>query len=137
MPKISYLPPPDIFKDLIKRYQKAQKLTASDIGKRMSKSADAVRCKLHRGTDKWTVADVRAWCKALNITSAEEVGNAILGHWRKGTVESVKACGIQRDGCGYTVWYDGRVVAEGLSLEKAGRLLDGLCYDKEEENEHK
>lgn len=81
MPKVKYLgtvPPPDMLKDLFKRYQKAQKLSSTDIGDRMNKSGESVRCKLHRGTDTWTVADVRLWCEALGITSAEEIGRAIL-----------------------------------------------------------
>lgn len=81
MPKVKYLgtvPPPDMLRDLIKRHQKAQKLSSSEIGERMNKSGDAVRVKLHRGTDNWTVADVRQWCEVVGITSAEELGRAIL-----------------------------------------------------------
>ena len=41
-----------------------------------------------------------------------------------------KASSIQGTENGYTVWYDGNKVAEGLSLEEAGRLLDKLCYEE-------
>ena len=82
MPKIKYItaavPPPDMLRDLYKRHQKAQGLSSADMGERLGKSAEAVRGKLHRGTDTWTVADVRLWCKTLGITSAEEIGKAIL-----------------------------------------------------------
>ena len=39
-----------------------------------------------------------------------------------------KPSGIQGTDNGYIVWYDGRIVAEGLSLEEAGKVLDELCY---------
>lgn len=42
-----------------------------------------------------------------------------------------KAASIQGTENGYTVWYDGKKVAEGLSLEEAGELLDELCYREE------
>ena len=81
MPQVKWLgtvPPPDMLKDLFKRYQKAQKLSSTQIGERMGKSGEAVRGKLHRGTDTWSVEDVRIWCETLGITSAEEVGKAVL-----------------------------------------------------------
>lgn len=81
MPKVKYLgtvPPPDMLKDLFKRHQKAHKMTSAEMGVKMGTSGNAVRQKLHRGTDTWTVADVREWCEKLGITSAEEIGRAIL-----------------------------------------------------------
>jgi hypothetical protein len=81
MPKVKYLgtiPPPDMLQALLKHYQKSRKLTSADVGKALGKSSEAVRGKLHRNTDTWTVADVRQWCEALGITSAEELGRAIL-----------------------------------------------------------
>ena len=31
---------------------------------------------------------------------------------------------------GYSVWHDGQKVAEKLSLDEAGELLDKLCYEE-------
>ncbi len=42
-----------------------------------------------------------------------------------------KAGSIQGTDSGYIVLYDGKKVAEGLSLEEAGELLDELCYREE------
>ena len=41
---------------------------------------------------------------------------------------------IERSENGYTVWYDGKQVAEVKSLGAAGRLLDELCYRNHEED---
>lgn len=45
-----------------------------------------------------------------------------------------KASSIQAKENGYSVWYDGKEVAKGLSLEEAGRLLDNLCYGEDEKD---
>ena len=88
MPKIKYLSsaiPPykpearDELKALFNYYQKRRKLSAEDMGERLDKTAGAIRQKKARGTDTWTVEDVREWCKALGITDPAELGRAILG----------------------------------------------------------
>ena len=35
---------------------------------------------------------------------------------------------------GYSVWFNGQKVADKLSLEEAGELLDMLCYREGEPN---
>ena len=72
------VPPPDMVVDLIARYQAAQKLTAKQLGERLGVNAQRVRWKKHHGGGTFTVDELRQWCKALGITSAEEVGRAIL-----------------------------------------------------------
>lgn len=76
-PKIT-APPPDMVVDLIDRYQAAQELTAEQLGERMGVNAQRVRYKKYYGGGAFTVDELRRWCKALGITSAEEVGKAIL-----------------------------------------------------------
>lgn len=82
MPPIKWIkppknvPPPNMVRDLFNRYQKAQGMTSADLGRQLGMSPEAVRSKKSRGT--WTTDDVRDWCHALGITSAEEVGKAIL-----------------------------------------------------------
>lgn len=81
MPRIKYIPvePPNLLRDMFKRYAKAQNITSAELGAKLGKSAGAVRMKLHGG--KWDNEEVRLWCKALNITNAEEVGKAVMGVW--------------------------------------------------------
>ena len=74
----SPLPPPDMLRDLFNRAQKARGLTAPELGGLLNTSGGYVRQKKHKGTDAFTVADVRAWCEALGITDPYEVGKAIL-----------------------------------------------------------
>ena len=81
MPKVKWIgtaPPEDKLKTLFGRYKKERKLKSDELGELMNKSGDAVRAQLYRGTDCMSVADVRNWCEALGITSAEEIGKAIL-----------------------------------------------------------
>lgn len=81
MPRIKYItpknvPPPNMLKDLFLRYKKAGGVTSAELGRRLGKSDSAVRVKLHSGN--WTAREISDWCNALGITSAEEVGKAIL-----------------------------------------------------------
>ena len=69
---------PDRLNDLFTRYKKALGLKDKDVGKRLGISENYVRQKRHKGTDCWTVADVRQMCEALNITDPMAVGEAIL-----------------------------------------------------------
>ena len=48
------------------------------LGERLGVNAQRVRWKKHHGGGTFTVDELRQWCKALGITSAEEVGKAIL-----------------------------------------------------------
>ena len=41
-----------------------------------------------------------------------------------------KVSSIQGTEDGYTVWHNGKKVAEKLSLKEAGELLDKLCYEE-------
>jgi hypothetical protein len=82
MPKVKWckpVPPPNMLRDLFNRYQKAQGLSSVDLGKRLGIQPESVRRKKMRGV--WSNEDIRAWCKALNITNPEEVGKAILFEW--------------------------------------------------------
>jgi len=72
------VPPPDLLKDLFNHYQKARGLSSTEFGELLHKSGEYVRQKKHKGTDSFTVKDVRAWCQSLGITDPLEVGKAIL-----------------------------------------------------------
>lgn len=41
-----------------------------------------------------------------------------------------KSTYYKKENDGYSVWQDGQKVAEKLSLEEAGELLDELCYEE-------
>jgi hypothetical protein len=80
MPKIKYMrpvPPPNRLRELFDRYQKARRMTSVDMGAVLKMQPESVRRKKSRGV--WTNEEVRAWCKALDITDPEELGRAILG----------------------------------------------------------
>ena len=79
MPKVKWckpVPPPNMLRDLFNRYQKAQGLTSRDLGMLLGMQPESVRRKKMHGI--WTNEEIRAWCKALNITNPEEVGKAVL-----------------------------------------------------------
>lgn len=79
---LSQAPPPipasDRLNDLFTRYKKALGLKDKDVGEKLGMSEGYVRQKRHKGTDCWTVADVRQMCEVLNITDPMAVGEAIL-----------------------------------------------------------
>lgn len=80
MPKVKYMkpvPPPNRLRELFDRYQKARRMTSVDMGAVLKMQPESVRRKKSRGV--WTNEEVRAWCKALDITDPEELGRAILG----------------------------------------------------------
>lgn len=69
--------PPNMLRDLFDRYMKAQGITSEELGRRLGgMTPDSVRMKKHSG--KWDSAQIREWCKALNITDPAELGKAIL-----------------------------------------------------------
>ena len=72
-------PPEDRLNDLFRRQKKALGLKDKDIGAAINTSAGYVQLKRHKGTENWTVADVRQMCKVLHITDPTAVGEAILG----------------------------------------------------------
>lgn len=76
------LPPPDMLRDLFNHAQKARGLTAPELGGLLDKSPEYIRLKKHRGTDSFTVADVRQWCEALGINDPLALGKAILREGR-------------------------------------------------------
>lgn len=72
------IPASDNLNDLFTRYKKALGLKDKDVGEKLGMSEGYVRQKRHKGTDSWTVADVRQMCEALKITDPMAVGEAIL-----------------------------------------------------------
>ena len=79
MPKVKWckpVPPPNLLLDLFNRYQKARGMTSADLGKLLEMQPESVRRKKMRGV--WSNEDIRAWCKALDITDPEAVGKAVL-----------------------------------------------------------
>lgn len=74
-PKVS-VAPPDMVRDLFKRYQRAQKISDDQLAARLGTTRGALKDKRYRGT--WTAQDIKRWCAALNITDAEAVGKAVL-----------------------------------------------------------
>ena len=72
------IPAADKLSLLFTGYKKALGLTDKDVGEKLGMSEGYVRQKRHKGTDCWTVADVRQMCEALNITDPMAVGEAIL-----------------------------------------------------------
>lgn len=79
MPKIKWIGPkerPNGLKEMFQRHMHERRITSDELGKRMNVSGETVRGRLHRGI--WSYRDIQDWCKALEITDAEEVGQAIL-----------------------------------------------------------
>lgn len=94
MPRITYIkphtpardvPPPDMLREMLDRYQKAAGLSAQQLGERLGgKTANAVRVKKSVGTATWKVSELIQWLNALNVTSPEEIGRAVLNTGVKG-----------------------------------------------------
>ena len=72
-------PPADRLNDLFRRRKKALGLKDKDIAAELNTSAGYIQLKRHKGTDHWSVADVREMCQVLQITDPVELGEAILG----------------------------------------------------------
>lgn len=87
MPTIKYLgtykepekAPEDRLNDLFRRHKKALGLTDKDIGDALHTSAGYIQVKRSKGTEHWSVADVREMCQVLHITDPLALGEAILG----------------------------------------------------------
>lgn len=65
--------------DLIQRYKRDRKKTWDEIGSRMGLRPGSTRVKMARGTDKFTVEDMRKLCKVLDIPP-EEMGEALAAN---------------------------------------------------------
>ena len=72
------LPPGDGLNELFRAYKKALGLKDKDIAEQLNTTAGYLQVKRHKGTDHWTIADVREMCKVLNITDPTALGEAIL-----------------------------------------------------------
>ena len=70
-PVVLNVPEANYVADLIRRYMKAQRLTTDDVGARMHCTGANVRLKLLRPIGKWTVADIRTICEAVNCPADE------------------------------------------------------------------
>lgn len=68
--------------DLIRRYKRDRKKTWDEIGSRMGLRPGSTRVKMARGTEKFTVEDMRKLCKVLDIPP-EEMGEALAAEIRK------------------------------------------------------
>lgn len=87
MPRITYIkphtpardvPPPDMLREMLNRYQLARGLTAEQLGMKLGGlTANCVRVKKAQGTASWRVSDLIRWCCVLDIPP-EEIGRALL-----------------------------------------------------------
>lgn len=62
--------------DLIRRYKRDRKKTWDEIGSSIGLRPGSARVKMCRGTDKFTLEDMRKLCKVLEIPP-EEMGEAL------------------------------------------------------------
>lgn len=72
------IPEPMYLKELFTRYAKAYSMTFSDIGERLGCSGPNVSQILNRPTSKWTVSQIRDFCRVLHVPMAEAVAAAQL-----------------------------------------------------------
>lgn len=72
MPKIKYINPRrpvkrDPVMDTIRRYESARGYTSKDLGEKLGLSPQSIRAKMSRGSESFTISDLKAWCDALKI----------------------------------------------------------------------
>ena len=65
------VPPPNYVGELMRRYMRAQKLIAADVGDKLGVSGAAVSHMLNRPASAWSLDELRKYCTALNIPLAE------------------------------------------------------------------
>ena len=73
------IPEPMYLKELFMRYAKAYGMSFSDIGAALGCSGPNVSQLMNRPTSKWTVSQIRDFCRVLHVPIAEAVAAA---QWR-------------------------------------------------------
>lgn len=61
------VPPPNYVAELMKRYMRAQKLTAADVGDKLGITGAAVSHALSRPASAWSIKELQKYCIALYI----------------------------------------------------------------------
>ena len=65
------VPPPNYVGELMRRYMRAQKLTAADVGCKLGVTGAAVSHMLNRPAAAWNLDELRKYCAVLNIPLAD------------------------------------------------------------------